>query len=289
MTKKTALYQRSASSAHSASQRRLRLVEPHQRLPRIAIVIPAYNEEKNIEAVLIDIRALQINHTEWEIIPIVVNDGSTDGTEELLKQIAPRYGAYIVNLPLNVGIGCTVQAGFQFAQLWYPDVTLQLDGDGQHPASQIPFVVQPILSGQADVVVGSRYVEGAGGNVSSSLRQLGTRFFSLLLKILVGVKIADVTSGFRAFNAEAAQFISKVYPDDYPEVETFVPLARRSFRISEVAVTMRHRSGGASSITPIRSIYYMIKVMFATTLDVIRPLPQRRAFQSKEEDQNESR
>jgi glycosyltransferase involved in cell wall biosynthesis len=279
--KKLNLYQRTATGA-GASSRRLRLVDTETKLPRIAIVIPAFNEEKNIESVLIDIRALQINHTEWEIIPIVVNDGSTDGTEELLKQLAPRYGMYIVNLPLNVGIGCTVQAGFQFAQLWFPDVTLQLDGDGQHPASQIPQVIQPILSGDADVVVGSRYVKGAGGNVSSSLRQVGTKFFSILLKVLVGIKIEDVTSGFRAFNSEAAQFISKVYPDDYPEVETFVPLARREFRIAEVPVTMRTRSAGTSSITPIRSLYYMIKVMFATTLDVLRPLPERKKKQEKQ-------
>jgi glycosyltransferase involved in cell wall biosynthesis len=273
--KKLNLYQKSAA-ASSSGNRRLRLIEPETKLPRIAIVIPAYNEEKNIEAVLIDIRALQMNHPDWEIIPIVVNDGSTDGTEELLKMLAPRYGIYIVNLPLNVGIGCTVQAGFQFAQLWYPDVTLQLDGDGQHPASQIPQIIQPILLGHADVVVGSRYVAGAGGNVSSSLRQAGTKFFSMLLKFLVGIKIEDVTSGFRAFNAEAATFIAKVYPDDYPEVETFVPLARREFRIAEVPVTMRTRTGGTSSITPIRSLYYMIKVMFATTLDVLRPLPPRK-------------
>src|SRR6185437_11513413 len=126
----------------------------------------------------------------------------------------PRRGAAIVDLPLNLGIGRAVQAGFKYAVFWGADVALQLDGDGQHPAFEIPHIVEPILLGKADVVVGSRYVEGAGGNVSNSLRQAGTLFFSWLLKMTVGLDIADTTSGFRAFSTDATEFLARCYPDD---------------------------------------------------------------------------
>jgi glycosyltransferase involved in cell wall biosynthesis len=246
------------------------------RRPRIAVIIPAYNEEKNIEKVLMEIAALRETRPDWEITPIIVNDGSTDQTEKVLRAIAPQYSAKVISLPVNLGIGRAVQAGFRFASQMGVDVALQLDGDGQHPAQQIPNIVEPVLSGQAEVVIGSRYVRGAGGNVSSSLRQVGTIFFSKLLQFLVGVKIQDTTSGFRAFNSDATDFISRHYSDDYPEVQAYVPLTRRKFSITEVPVTMRVRQGGKSSITPLRSIYYMVKVAFATSIDVIRPLPARR-------------
>ena len=144
---------------------------------------------------------------------------------------------------------------------------------GRRVTPKVP--VEPVLARRTDVAVGSRYLPGAGGNVSSPLRQVGTWFFSRLLRLLVGVRIHDATSGFRAFGREATEFLSRYYPDDYPEVQAYVPLARRGFRMLEVPVDMRRRRGGSSSITPIRSIYYMVKVAFATAIEVIRPLPPR--------------
>jgi glycosyltransferase involved in cell wall biosynthesis len=250
------------------------------RKPRIAIIIPTYNEEKNIESVLRELEALRSLHAGWDFRPIVVNDGSTDRTEEILDRVAPAYGAIVVHLPLNLGIGRAVQTGFKAAVRIRADVTLQLDGDGQHPAEQIPAIVEPVLAHDADVAVGSRYLPDAtsraSGNVSSGLRQAGTWFFSQLLRALVGVRIKDTTSGFRAFSFEATEFLSRYYPDDYPEVEAYVPLVRRGFRITERAVRMRARQGGRSSITPLRSLYYVIKVALATSIDVLRPLPERR-------------
>ncbi len=246
------------------------------RAPKIAIVIPAYNEAKNLEKVLDELQKLRKARPRWRILPIIINDGSTDHSKELLERVGPLYEAYSVHLPLNLGIGSAVQTGFQCAVRWGADVTLQLDGDGQHPALEIPNLVCPILAKRADVVVGSRYIKGAGGNVSSSMRQWGTYFFSRLLKVLVGINVRDTTSGFRAFSADATDFLARYYPDDYPEVEAYVPLARHDFTISEVPVKMRPRSHGASSITPIRSLYYMIKVAIATMMDTIRPIPIRR-------------
>lgn len=245
------------------------------RAKKIAVVVPAYNEERNIQNVLEEIRALAASRPHWRILPIVVNDGSVDRTEKVLSRIAPEYGAAVINLPLNLGIGRAVQAGFQLAAQWGADVALQLDGDGQHPSGEIPAIVEPILLGRAEVVVGSRYLKGAGGNVSSSLRQVGTLFFSWLLRLVARVDVSDSTSGFRAFSADATDFLSRCYPDDYPEVQAYVPLSRARFRISEVPVKMRPRASGRSSITPIRSVYYMLKVAFATSIEVFRPLPSR--------------
>ena len=245
------------------------------RRPRVALVIPAYNEEKNVENVLREIQTLKSRCPQWELIPIVVNDGSQDRTEEILAKIAPFYGAQVITLPINLGIGRAVHTGFKLAVRLRADVTLQLDGDGQHPAEQIPLIAEPVLQGDADVAVGSRYLPGASGNVSTGLRQFGTFFFSILLRLLTGIWIKDTTSGFRAFSSEATEFLSRYYPDDYPEVEAYVPLVRRGFKITERAVQMRARRGGRSSITPVRSLYYMIKVAFATVIDMLRPLPER--------------
>jgi glycosyltransferase involved in cell wall biosynthesis len=247
----------------------------HASRPKIAVLIPAYNEEKNIEAVLREVHQLQAVRPRWNILPVVVNDGSQDRTKEVLSRIAPNYGAVAIHLPLNLGIGCAVQTGFKYAVNWGADVALQLDGDGQHPADQIPAIICAILARKADVVIGSRYMNGAGGNVSTRLRQTGTIFFSKLLRLLVGIQVKDTTSGFRAFNREAIDYLSRYYPDDYPEVEAYVPLARKKFVIMEVAVKMRPRVQGASSITPLRSLYYMIKVALATTIGLLRPLPVR--------------
>lgn len=240
---------------------------------KIAILIPAYNEAKSIESVLQEVFNLSVTQPEWEILPIVVNDGSSDTTEKVLKRVAHRYGAYVIHFPLNLGIGCAIQAGLKVAVKWGAEIALQLDGDGQHPAEQIPAIVQPVLNLQCDVTVGSRYLQGAGGNVSTSARQIGTLFFSILLKMLVGVEIKDTTSGFRAFNRRAMEYLAHCYPDDYPEVEAYVLLSRKQMTILEIPVRMRPRTQGRSSITPMRCAYYMVKVAFAAIMGLVRELP----------------
>lgn len=242
---------------------------------KIAVLIPAYNEARSIESVLQELFKLRENHPEWQILPIVVNDGSSDQTEEVLQHATHQYEAYAIHFPLNLGIGCAVRAGLKYAATWGADVALQLDGDGQHPADQIPAIVCPILEQRCDVTVGSRYIQGAGGNVSSTARQIGTLFFSKLIKFLVGFEIKDTTSGFRAFNRNAIEYLAQCYPDDYPEVEAYVLLARKQFTILEIPVQMRPRTRGRSSITPIRCAYYMTKVAFAALISLVRQLPLR--------------
>ncbi|MBW2530351.1 MAG: glycosyltransferase family 2 protein [Deltaproteobacteria bacterium] len=247
-----------------------------RRKPRIAIVVPAYNEEASLPDLCVAIGAMQRARTDWHWLTVVVDDGSTDETPRLLELLAAEHGLDIVPLPVNLGIGAAVQAGFQRAVEWGADVAVQLDGDGQHPPEAVPALVAPLLARKADVAVGSRYLPESGGAVSGWLRRVGTGLLAWLLRLVVGLRIRDVTSGFRAFNREAAKYICRYYPDDYPEVEIYVPLVRRRFRLTEVPVYMRPRQGGTSSISALGGAYYMVKVSLAVLIHLIKRIPERR-------------
>ncbi|MBW2454792.1 MAG: glycosyltransferase family 2 protein [Deltaproteobacteria bacterium] len=244
--------------------------------PRIAIVVPAYNEAASLPGVIASLQAVQRSRDDWQWWVAVVNDGSTDDTDAVLASLAEEHELTEIHCPVNIGIGGAVQVGVQAAVHWGADVCVQVDGDGQHPSAAIPSLVEPVLAGRADIVVGSRYLEGAGGAVSHVGRQLGTRLFSWLLRLVVGCRVKDVTSGFRAFSQDASHFVSHYYPDDYPEVESYVPLARAGFRIEEIPVDMSARKGGRSSISWLLSPYYAIKVTLAVLIHLIRVLPTRR-------------
>lgn len=244
--------------------------------PRIAIVVPAYNEAASLPDLLAALDAVRSSRSEWEWLTVIVDDGSTDETALVLDRLELQHPLHVLHLPLNVGIGAAVQAGFLRAVEWAPDATVQVDGDGQHPPEAIPALVAPLLSDQADVVVGSRYLPESGGTVSGRLRRFGTGALAWLLRLTLGVRIKDVTSGFRAFNFDAAEYVSRYYPDDYPEVEIYVPLVRRQFRIHEVPVYMRPRTDGRSSISALGAVYYMLKVSLAVLVHLIKRIPERR-------------
>lgn len=249
---------------------------------RIVAVIPAYNEAKNLPELFRQIDQFAGSSSDREFIPVLVNDGSMDSTAQWLAKNRPA--AQYVLLPINLGIGKAVQTGLKVARDIGADIALQLDGDGQHLASEISKIIQPIMDGKADVTVGSRYHKDGGGNVSTSLRQAGTALFSWLIFALTGKRIKDVTSGFRAFSKPAIRFLADFYPDDYPEVQSYVPLSRAGFRILEVPVQMRPRQGGKSSISPTRAAYYMVKVSLATLMDALRPAPKGYAGQTVTKD-----
>ena len=244
--------------------------------PRIAIVVPAYNEAASLPGVIATLQEVRQRRAEWRWSVVVVNDGSTDDTADVLARLAKKHPLTAIHCPVNIGIGGAVQLGFQVAAAWGADVTVQLDGDGQHPGEEIPTMVESVLAGRADVVVGSRYSKGAGGGVSNRGRQLGTRLFSWLLRLVVGCKVKDVTSGFRAFGREAAVYVSRYYPDDYPEVESYVPLLRAGFDIEEIPVRMSPRRGGRSSISALLSPYYVVKVTLAVLIHLTRSIPKRK-------------
>jgi glycosyltransferase involved in cell wall biosynthesis len=227
---------------------------------KILVIIPAYNEEESLPGVIRDLRD---NAPEADVL--VVNDGSRDAT----GRIAREMGALVVELPFNLGIGGAMQTGYRYAARNLYDIAIQFDGDGQHVAAEIKKLLQPLDDGTADIVIGSRFLVPESYKVSA-FRGLGIWIFSFILSRILGTAVTDSTSGFRAANRRVIEFFSRVYPDDYPEVEALVLLHKVNLRMAEVAVTMRERTGGRSSITATQSVYYMAKVLLAIFIDLIK-------------------
>jgi glycosyltransferase involved in cell wall biosynthesis len=210
----------------------------------------------------------EIRAAEPDLHVVVVNDASVDGT----AAIAARAGATVLNLPFNVGIGGTVQTGYQYALDHGFDVAIQVDGDGQHDPREIGRLLEPLLEGRADMVVGTRFAAG-GGYRGTRLRRVGIHIFATIVSLLVRARVTDTTSGFRAVNRKAIALFAADYPHDYPEVEATVLAVRHGLRMIEVPVQMRVRETGSSSITALRSIYYMIKVLLALFIGLFRRYP----------------
>ncbi len=231
---------------------------------KILIIIPAYNESENIEQV---IRNLKDKNPEVDYV--IINDCSKDNTREICKE----NGFNTVSLPVNLGIGGGVQTGYLYAYQNGYDIAIQRDGDGQHNPAYIPDVVEPIIKGEADIVIGSRFVTNEGFQ-STGLRRFGILLLSTVIRICSGVVVKDVTSGFRAINRTYIEFYADNYAQDYPEPEAIVAAAVQGCRIKEVPVIMEERQGGTSSITALKSVYYMLKVSMAIVLQ--RMIVQRR-------------
>ena len=229
-------------------------------LRRVAIV-PALNEEESIARV---IRELQAFDPGLEIV--VVSDGSTDRT----AHVAEEHGARAIRLPFNLGIGGAVQTGFRFAYEHGYDLAVRVDGDGQHDPGQLALVMAPVLRGDADIAVGSRFAAAGPGYRSSRTRRVGIRLLAWVVSRIVGQRVTDTTSGFQALNREGIALFARDYPHDYPEVEATVMVFRQRLRLTEVPVSMRERGGGRSSITALRSIYYMVKVLLAIFVGLFR-------------------
>lgn len=220
---------------------------------KILIIIPAYNEEENIEKVVDNLIA---NFPQYDYV--VVNDGSTDQT----RKVCQDKGYEVLNLSVNMGIGGAVQTGYRYAGDNDYDMAVQIDGDGQHDVSFLEGMIRYMEEEQADCVIGSRFVEKEGFQ-SSGIRRVGIRFLSFLGWFLTGVKVKDITSGFRLVNRRFIQIFAQDYPADYPEPEAMIIAAVHKGKIREYPVVMRERDGGSSSITLKKSIYYMFKVTLA--------------------------
>ena len=226
---------------------------------RVAIV-PALNEERSIGLLLAELRALDPG-----LEVVVVSDGSTDRT----ATVAAEGGAHVVQLPFNLGIGGAVQTGFRFAYERGYELAVRLDGDGQHDPAQLPAVVAPVVAGEADIAIGSRFI-GSGGYRSSAARRVGIRVLAAVVSLIARRSLTDTTSGFQALNRRAIALYAAELPHDYPEVEGLVMAIRHRLRIVEVPVTMRERAHGSSSIGALASAYYMVKVLLAIFIDLFR-------------------
>jgi len=230
------------------------------RMNKILIIIPAYNEEQSLPGVIADLK----QHVPDADI-LVVNDGSRDRTTDVARQAIVK----VAVLPFNLGIGGAMQTGYQYAHANGYDIAIQFDGDGQHLAAEITILLDLLKAGTADLVVGSRFLK-RGDYRPPFFRRIGMWIFSTFLSVILGMTVTDTTSGFRAANRRVIDFFARAYPEDYPEVESLVLLHRSGLSVTEVPVRMRDRTAGRSSITPIRSAYYMIKVLLAVFIDLMK-------------------
>ena len=237
------------------------LIQPQAR-SQILTIIPAYNEEACIADVVHDVR--QSGYVDV----LVVDDGSSD----LTAIEADRAGAYILQLPFNLGIGGAVQAGFKFALEMGYEYVIRLDGDGQHKIEESAKLLRMVQVGEADVAIGSRFFPNQHTYTPSLSRKIGIRWFAILVSLLTGTPAYDPTSGMQALNRRALRFLAVNYPQDYPEVEARILMHKAHLHIIEVPVNMEPRKTGQSSITLFRAIYYVLKVSLATLITKVRQI-----------------
>jgi len=227
------------------------------------VIIPAFNEEGSVGKVVEEVKT----HLPG-MDALVVNDGSSDLTSE----IAQSKGAIVLDLPFNLGIGGAMQAGYKYAYEKGYDIAIQVDGDGQHDPREIPKLLDVLEEEKVDVAIGSRFI-GDSQYKASVMRRVGILVLSKAISMIVGEKLTDPTSGFRAANRRAIQLFSVNYPQDYPEPEAMVLLHQCGLKMKEIPVKINQRYSGESSITKIRSIYYMVKVLLAIFVDCFKKRP----------------
>jgi glycosyltransferase involved in cell wall biosynthesis len=232
--------------------------------PPLLVMIPAYNEEDSLAKVIGDVKSALPSA---EIV--VINDGSVDGT----AQVGKAAGAVVVSLPHNLGIGAAMQTAFIYAMENGYQIAVQVDGDGQHDPAEIAQLLPQLINQECDVVIGSRYIEDRG-YITPWQRRVGIIVLAHFISLLTGKKYTDPTSGFRASNRKTIEFCARNYPSDYPEPEALVLFRKAGIRVCEKPVTMNARYGGMSSITPLRSAYYMVKVMLAIVIIMLRRKPK---------------
>ena len=224
------------------------------------LIIPAFNEAKSLPMLVEEIRSKAPSYDY-----VIINDGSTDDTREICR----RHGLNVLNIPLNMGIGAAMQTGYLYAYERGYDIAVQIDGDAQHDPKYIDAVVDPVIKGEADLVIGSRFIEKKGFQ-SSFLRRIGISLLGFIIFVLTGRMYYDVTSGMRACGRKVMKCFVNFYPEDYPETESLMMLAMLKYRVLEVPVVMRERAFGISSIYFIASVYFMIKVTLSLFLIRIR-------------------
>ena len=224
------------------------------------VIIPAYNEGENIKTTIDEVvkKAKGFDY-------VVINDCSTDNT----KIICEKYKYNYIDLPINLGIGGAVQTGYRYGYREGYDLAVQVDGDGQHDPTFLNQMAEFLEKKDVDMVIGSRFIDKKGFQ-SSGTRRIGIKYFTILIKILTGKTITDPTSGLRMVNRDIMKEFAYDYPNDYPEPESVVSILRKKKKVEEIPVIMRERSGGVSSISLKKSVYYMIKVSLAILIERIR-------------------
>jgi hypothetical protein len=224
------------------------------------LIIPAYNEAGAIADVVREVRGI------YPDLPVlVIDDCSKDSTISLAR----RAGARVLSLPCHLGLGGCVQAGYKLAHELGYQFVVRIDGDGQHDPRDIPRLLGALIGAKSEMAIGVRQ-PGSGGHQPGPLRALGIGFFKLLLRPILGRKVTDPTSGFVAVNRRALDVFSTSFPLEYPEIEALVVLQRKAFRFEEVPCVMRKRMAGKSSITPMKSVYFVVHVLLGVMVNILR-------------------
>lgn len=217
------------------------------------IIIPGYNEEQNIAKVLEGILA---QHLAADIL--VLDDGSLDKTAE----IASQYPVTVVSHPYNLGYGAALQTGYKYAVGKGYDYVLQFDGDGQHNPADLRNLMEELKQGDVDIVIGSRYLEGATTFKTGAAKQVGVRFFRRLIRMMTGLVVSDPTSGLRGISSKVFQFyaVRDRFPADFPDADILIQQILRKYRIREIPAHMRIREAGVSMHAGIKPLFYMMKI-----------------------------
>jgi glycosyltransferase involved in cell wall biosynthesis len=226
----------------------------------LLVIVPAFNEEGAVAEV---VRSIQ------QFVPgvpvLVIDDGSGDGTVANARQA----GAEVLLLPHHLGLGGCVQAGYKLAFELGFQYVIRVDGDGQHDARDIPRIFEKLKTSGCEMVIGSRFMANNGSR-TGAVRSLGILFFRLVLRPILGKAVHDPTSGFVGVNRRALEVFGKSFPLEYPEIEALVVLQRRRFRFEEVPCKMRPRTTGRSSITALKSLYYIAHVLLGVFVNVLK-------------------
>jgi glycosyltransferase involved in cell wall biosynthesis len=227
---------------------------------RVLLLIPALNEEGAIGQVIAEAR---------QVLPgvdiLVANDCSTDNT----AAVARKAGAWVLTVPHHLGLGGVLQAGYRLAYELGYDYVVRIDGDGQMDPRDVLVLLDTLKTSGCEMVIGSRYLAGGNGH-TSSVRGLGIWFFRMILRPILGKPVMDPTSGFVAVNRRTLEVFSNSFPLEYPEIETLVVLRRRAFRFVEVPCRTRPRLAGRSTITPLKSIYYIVHVLLGVLVNILK-------------------
>jgi glycosyltransferase involved in cell wall biosynthesis len=226
----------------------------------VLILIPAFNEEGAIAGVVQEV------HSILPDVPVLVVD---DCSQDATVQYARHAGARVLSLPTHLGLGGSVQAGYRLAFELGFEYVIRVDGDGQHDPRYIPTILETLQRERCEMVIGSRYIAG-GGEHTNAARGLGILFFRAILRPILGKPVHDPTSGFVGVNRTALALFSRTFPLEYPEIEALVVLQRKRFRFLEVPCTMRPRKTGRSTITPLKSLYYMIHVLLGVFVNILK-------------------
>ncbi len=233
---------------------------------RVLVIIPAYNEEKSIGRVIDEIQ-----ETAPGVDIVVVNDDSSDNTAKIVRE----KGIRVLSHAINLGPGAATQTGYKYALNYSYDFVVQLDGDGQHDARYIDDLLNVVKSNSADMVIGSRFL-GIQGYRPSWIRRVGMKILAVTISLIIGQKITDSSSGFRALRREVVEFFTDVnYPSDYQDADVLMLTHFAGFRIREVPVIMQENLDGSSLLSGSRFVYYGFKILLSIIVTLLRERPTR--------------